>query len=750
MGDYCKEIGSLFQYLSIAQANHLCYFFVYKGKYEVCNHLGNVLVTLTDRRLQHTSNSSTVDWYEAEVTTVQDYYAFGAPMPGRSWKDSITERKDSCVSCALLKAKMKSYYTTNGDTGIKNKTHIAQYLNAQFGFSQSGDAYFSAIQNCGLLKQWVRGVNALDDTYPYLFDFGYQSQYKVGAGNFTVEAWINITDTQSTSNTIIESIADSASFTKTAGFNFVVHGTRLQTDLYWRTGSGSVFSTGHMSINTWHHVAFVKSGPSNSSTYTFYVDGAAHGTGSLGNINLDPRTGWNNDGMSIMGCYYLSKKYSYQFCKLRDVRMHTRALSSTELSNVYSHPCDAPDTTNLKLWLPLKSYYTSVSHSGYAEGTYPGSTIKDYSKYGATGTYVKNTSRSYDIAWDWTFDTTCFVNGTAVCQWKDYKVADGYRFGFNGMEKDDEVSGEGDDYTAEFWEYDARLGRRMNLDPIRFAFRSPYSCFANNPLVFADPSGLVPENNEGNNESDDQTKSTKGGEIDWERDCHNTPPQPTGGNSNGEKVTQTDCKKSATSMRNFIGRDDYYLERYKDYMVRNNFQCKPTNYYLNYGNKYIRKFKYETRSTLSDDGKKWLDGTLDGLQYGIEGIVMMYPGIESNDELFMQLAFGMHPDVYIINGILKLSILDKVKIALTVDPEDLLSPLGIQQAQRVALEQGEFYLHNNNALQEQMAKLFLYGQVAQIEGMVAAYIIAHHDYFVNQKTVKKLYEVLGLPVNLKF
>ncbi|MEZ4929190.1 MAG: hypothetical protein R2777_04175 [Chitinophagales bacterium] len=34
-----------------------------------------------------------------------------------------------------------------------------------------------------------------------------------------------------------------------------------------------------------------------------------------------------------------------------------------------------------------------------------------------------------------------------------------YRFGFNGMEKDDEVSGDGNQYTTEFRQYDPRLGR---------------------------------------------------------------------------------------------------------------------------------------------------------------------------------------------------------------------------------------------------------------------------------------------------
>ena len=167
------------------------------------------------------------------------------------------------------------------------------------------------------------------------------------------------------------------------------------------------------------------------------------------------------------------------------------ALSSTELSNVYSHPCDAPDTTNLKLWLPLKSYHTSVSHSGYAEGSYPGSTIKDYSKYGATGTYVKNTSRPYDIAWDWTFDTTYFVNGTAVCQWKDYKVADGYRFAFNGKEKDDETYGEGDEYDYGMRMYDARVGRFLSVDPItkKFSELTPYQFASNTPIMAIDLDG---------------------------------------------------------------------------------------------------------------------------------------------------------------------------------------------------------------------------------------------------------------------
>jgi hypothetical protein len=63
-----------------------------------------------------------------------------------------------------------------------------------------------------------------------------------------------------------------------------------------------------------------------------------------------------------------------------------------------------------------------------------------------------------------------------------------YRYGFNGQEKSDEIKGSGNSYTAEFWEYDPRLGRRWNVDPIYK--HSPYEAFGGNPIIYADPMGL--------------------------------------------------------------------------------------------------------------------------------------------------------------------------------------------------------------------------------------------------------------------
>jgi RHS repeat-associated protein len=64
-----------------------------------------------------------------------------------------------------------------------------------------------------------------------------------------------------------------------------------------------------------------------------------------------------------------------------------------------------------------------------------------------------------------------------------------YRFGFQGQQKDDEISGDRNSYTAQFWEYDPRLGRRWNIDPKPNPSISVYACFNNNPIWLTDPLG---------------------------------------------------------------------------------------------------------------------------------------------------------------------------------------------------------------------------------------------------------------------
>ena len=53
--------------------------------FELTNHLGNVLETISDKKIQHTSDSSTVDYYVADVAGANDYYSGGMLMPVRSF-----------------------------------------------------------------------------------------------------------------------------------------------------------------------------------------------------------------------------------------------------------------------------------------------------------------------------------------------------------------------------------------------------------------------------------------------------------------------------------------------------------------------------------------------------------------------------------------------------------------------------------------------------------------------------------------
>jgi hypothetical protein len=86
----------------------------------------------------------------------------------------------------------------------------------------------------------------------------------------------------------------------------------------------------------------------------------------------------------------------------------------------------------------------------------------------------------------WTYQTILIPENhvVTVCDEKD-----GYRFGFNGQMKDDEVAGVGNHNTAMFWEYDTRTGRRWNRDPVTHPDESSYSTFGGNPIRNSDING---------------------------------------------------------------------------------------------------------------------------------------------------------------------------------------------------------------------------------------------------------------------
>ncbi len=68
-----------------------------------------------------------------------------------------------------------------------------------------------------------------------------------------------------------------------------------------------------------------------------------------------------------------------------------------------------------------------------------------------------------------------------------------YAYGFNGMERDEEVKGAGNSYDFGARMQDPRLGRFLSVDPLadQRPWVSPYNFVQNNPLTRIDPTGAL-------------------------------------------------------------------------------------------------------------------------------------------------------------------------------------------------------------------------------------------------------------------
>lgn len=89
-------------------------------QYELSNHLGNVLVTISDRRLQVAVPIVGASGVVADVLTASDYYAFGMGMPGRqlnvgSYRYGMnTQEKDIEVGEGIYTAELWEYNSRLG------------------------------------------------------------------------------------------------------------------------------------------------------------------------------------------------------------------------------------------------------------------------------------------------------------------------------------------------------------------------------------------------------------------------------------------------------------------------------------------------------------------------------------------------------------------------------------------------------------------------------------------------------------
>lgn len=137
---------------------------------------------------------------------------------------------------------------------------------------------------------------------------------------------------------------------------------------------------------------------------------------------------------------------------------------------------------------------------------------------------------------------------------------------------------------------------------------------------------------------------------------------------------------------------NYYLNRALDFAYRNPDRRLP-DYYLNYGNKYARRFLYETSLDLSEQGRLWLGRTFVNLQESMnerirtEGATS-FAALERDDEAFTEYAYGTHTGAYLEGGLLNLAgdwqVGDLYHIVMTPDVGDLATWDGLGQVVQIA------------------------------------------------------------------
>lgn len=103
---------------------------------------------------------------------------------------------------------------------------------------------------------------------------------------------------------------------------------------------------------------------------------------------------------------------------------------------------------------------------------------------------------------------------------RKYQVSSAYRYGFNGKEKDDEISGGGVSYDYGFRIYDARIAKFLSVDPLTksYPWYTPYQFAGNLPIWAVDLDGLEEYKVTKKYTQTSATKATLYVEIGWNCD----------------------------------------------------------------------------------------------------------------------------------------------------------------------------------------------------------------------------------------
>ena len=450
---------------------------------------GNVLATITDRKIAipSSTNSSLTDHYEAAVASVQDYYPFGMLMGGRNLTSPVCKDSTEDFTTLITTSDLNSNTSSSGGNVTQGIVTWKPYSTGNGNIALFNQAIkVDATSTSGGVVAQVP-TSALSPNTVYLVEFDItsmtsgitsffcqlQSQsnagqpyrvltQKTGTGHYALLCTMPATYD-------FLRLRVSAVQAGTGQYfvidNLVVHSLPLSTEaLLYSTDFSNAAMSGVNVVDgsqTWT--------PTNGTATTLSVDN----TGSNPKIKVAPSTTTDSQvqtdftlagGKDYIARYTLAQSDSTKRIYLDLYSRTSGAWSLTDSRSVIYLGYNGTDMLNFTL-------------PAGADG------VRFLFRRSTDAPTVAYTIDNFSIS---RLDTVGRVTVSA-CSVGDTTTR--YRYGFNGQEKDDEIKGAGNSYTAEFWEYDPRIGRRWNLDPKPTIGVSQYSTFSNNPIWFSDPLG---------------------------------------------------------------------------------------------------------------------------------------------------------------------------------------------------------------------------------------------------------------------
>ncbi|NII28739.1 hypothetical protein HB364_26900 [Pseudoflavitalea sp. X16] len=467
--------------------------------FEMSNHLGNVLTTLTDRKLQHSTDSTLRDYYEADILTATDYYPFGMMMPGRGvaltgcheeLQDAVELKVTSDLNSGVTQP-IANRYLHNGVTWQQQANGIVSLVNGTFRVENSGTS-----GSDGMLVVVPSSMIEPFTTYMMECDIIEQSP---SITEFNIQAISQTNDSYRVS--ILASGTGHRSIIFTTGAtvgNFVAFRISARPST-----AGLYFIVDNFSLKKYTLV---------NQTQEFATD---FNTASMSGVDInDNGKLWKPLNASITSLSVVGttdKKIQVACTNANDSRMMTDLPVVVANGRRYLMKFSVEQSqADKRVYLTILTrsgggVWTATSHTGLF---YLGSGDFQYNfelPAGADQMQVHfsrfNTGNTFDgLDVPYTIDNFSVV----YLEPKDKKTVtvcdqppsgEGiYRYGFNGKENDNEIKGEGNQQDYGLRIYDPRLGRFLSVDPLTkdFPWYTPYQYAGNSPILNIDLDGAEP------------------------------------------------------------------------------------------------------------------------------------------------------------------------------------------------------------------------------------------------------------------